>query len=375
VRIAIDGQFLRMPPSGTGVYVRNLLRALPGAAPDLSIDVLEPRDIPFLPGGLGREPRLRRFWWETAGAGTAARRLGPDLLHIPSFAAPLRARTPLVVTIHDAIPLVLPEYRASMAMRAHLALMRRSTLAARLVLTPSRSAANDLERLLGIPADRIRVTPLAADPACRPPADCDREIIEAARARFDVRGPYVFTVAGLDARKRVDVVLEAFAMALPDLPPDTTLVIGGVAHRDNAVVYPPLDPIVDRLGIGDRVRVTGWLDDATKVALYQGAAAAVTASIYEGFGLTVLEAMACGAPTIATPLTSLPEVAGDAALLVDPDPEAWRAALVRVVIDHTLAACLRERGLARAAEFSWERTATATAAAYREAIAMGESQP
>jgi glycosyltransferase involved in cell wall biosynthesis len=250
-------------------------------------------------------------------------------------------------------------------------LMRRTTAAARFVLTPSEAAARDLERVLGIPRARLRVTPLAADLACRPPDTDDKAAIAAVRERFDLHGPYVFTAAGLDARKRVDLLLEAFAAAVADFPAAATLVVAGRAHSANTRIYPQYEDLARRLGVADRVRFTGWIDEATKIALYQGAAAAVTASIAEGFGLTVLEGMACGAPVIATHRSSLPEVAGDAALLVEPTVAAWRQALVRVLTDPALAEDLRGRGLARAAQFDWQTTAAATAAVYREALTGG----
>jgi glycosyltransferase involved in cell wall biosynthesis len=249
--------------------------------------------------------------------------------------------------------------------------MRRTTAAARFVLTPSDAAALDLVRVVGIPRARLRVIPLAADPACRPPDTDDKAAIAAVRERFDLLGPYVFTAAGLDVRKRVDLLLEAFAASAADLPPGTTLVIAGRAHSGNLRVYPQYVELAKRLEIADRVRFTSWIDEGTKITLYQGAAAAVTASIAEGFGLTVLEGMACGAPVIATDRSSLPEVAGDAALLVEPTVAAWRQALVRVLTDPALAEDLRGRGLARAAEFSWQATAAATAQVYREALAGG----
>ena len=371
MRIAIDAQFLDLPSSGIGAYVRNLIGALPSVLGDDTLVPLVRADVPHLPGVLGGDPRVRRGWWEIAGVGSAAATRGADLLHVPSFAAPLRTTIPVVVTIHDAIPFLLPAYRASMAMRAHLALMRRTTARARLVLTPSAAAADDLERMLGISRRRIRITPLAADPGCRPPTSADAAALAAARARFGLAGSYVFSAAGLDVRKRVDLLLEAFAAAREMLPMGTQLVLAGSAHTNNAHVYPQYMAIVRRLRLEGRVVFTGWIDEPTKIALYQGAAAAVTASIAEGFGLTVLEGMACGAPVIATARTSLPEVAGDAALLVEPTVVAWRDALVRALGDSSLAEDLRGRGLVRAAGFSWERTAAATAAVYHEALEQG----
>ncbi|MCC6705725.1 MAG: glycosyltransferase family 4 protein [Thermomicrobiales bacterium] len=371
MRIAIDGQFRSLPPSGTGAYLDALLRELPVAAPDDEFLVVDRPDAwgpSFLPGKLRRDARLLRFQWEISGFGSTARRLKPDLLHIPSFAAPLRTSIPFVVTIHDAIPFSLPEYRSSAPMRAHLALMQRTTRRATLVLTPSQAAADDLHRLLTIPRHRIRVTPEAADATFRPLATgtLDERVV----AKFGVRGAYIFNVGGLDVRKRVDLLIEAFAAARPDLPPDTQLVIGGRAHSGNPVIFPDLAPLIERLGLRDAVVLTGWLSDDEKLALYQGAAIYATPSIYEGFGLTPLEAMACGTPVIAADRTSFPEVVGDAGLLVEPTVDAWRAALIDLMNNDARRAVLARRGVERAATFSWRRTAEQTLEAYREAIAI-----
>lgn len=375
MRVAIDGQFRSLPPSGTGTYLEQLLAELPNIAPDDEFPVVDPsltgwspRGSGLLPHALKNDARVRRLLWETAGFAAMANRLKPDLLHIPSFAAPLRSSAPFVVTIHDAIPFVLPAYQASPAMRAHLSLMKRATSRATLVLTPSRAAADDLHRVLEIPRDRIRVTPEAADPRFQPastrvlPAD----LVE----RFGLYGPYLFNVGGLDVRKRVDLLVEAFALVRHELPAGTKLVIGGKAHSGNAAVYPPLEPLIAELGVGNDVVLTGWLEDDDKLALYQAATAYVTPSVYEGFGLTPLEAMACGTPVIAANRTSFPEVIGDAGLLIEPEVKPLGDAIRRLMNDAAMQAELSARGLARASTFSWRRLAEQTVSAYREAISI-----
>lgn len=372
MRIAIDGQFLALPPSGTGTYLQQLLAELPTVAPADELIVVDPategrksRSWQAIPKALRGDPRFRRFIWEIAGFKATAKMRSPDLMHIPSFAAPWYSSVPFVVTIHDVIPFVLPEYRASRAMRLHLSLMRRTTRDAALVLTPSQAAAEDIVRVLDIKPEKIRITPEAADPRCVPLAD--RQLPESLRTRLNIEGPFVFTVAGLDVRKRIDLLIEAFAAALPALPPGTRLVIGGKAHSGNPAVYPPIQPVIERSEVADRVVVTGWLSDEEKIALYQAATVYASPSIYEGFGLTPLEAMACGTPVIVADRTSLPEVVGDAGLLVEPEILAFRDALVRLVNDEPLRADFSARGLQRATQFTWKKTAELTSAAYHEA--------
>lgn len=378
MRIAIDGQFLTLPPSGTGTYLQHLLAELPAIAPEDEFVLIDPvtegrksRSWQAIPKVLRGDPRFRRFVWELAGFKAIAKKQKPDLLHIPSFAAPWYSSVPFVTTIHDVIPFVLPEYRASRAMQTHLHLMKRTTRRAVLVLTPSQAAADDLHRVLGIKQDKIRVTTEAADPRCVPLPD--RRVPDELRLRLGINGPFVFTSAGLDVRKCVDLLVEAFAAALPELPAKTKLVIGGRAHSGNPVVYPPIQPVIDRFGIGDRVVITGWLTDEEKIALYQSATVYASPSIYEGFGLTPLEAMACGTPVLVANRTSLPEVVGDAGMLVEPDVRAFRDGLVRLFGNEALRADLGARGLQRAAQFSWKKTAELTAAAYHEAYRIARS--
>jgi glycosyltransferase involved in cell wall biosynthesis len=292
--------------------------------------------------------------------------VNPDLLHVPAFSAPIASPCPMVVTIHDVIPFVLPAYRASRAMRFHLAAMRRTVRAARLVIAPSQAAADDIAKELGIAPERIRVTLEAADDSYRPAED--PRVAKERVAALGVTGRYIFNVGGLDVRKNVPLLLEAFALARPRLTERVQLVIAGAAHSDNPAVFPPLEPVIHRLGIESDVVLTGRVSEADKIALYQGADLYVTPSCYEGFGLTALEAMACGVPTIAANRTSFPEVVGDGGLLVEPDAEAIAALMEYVLSNPAASANLRQRGLERAATFSWERTARQTLEVYREAI-------
>jgi glycosyltransferase involved in cell wall biosynthesis len=234
------------------------------------------------------------------------------------------------------------------------------------VLTPSCAAARDIERVLKIPSSRIRVTPEAAGSEFRPAEN--PTAIREQLVRLGVTGRYIFNVGGLDARKNVPVLLEAFAQVRARLDEPLQLVVAGARHSDNPAVFPPLDPVVDRLGIRPHVLLPGRISEEEKLALYQGAALYATPSLYEGFGLTALEAMACGVPTIAANRTSLPEVVGDGGILAEPTAEALAAAMLEVLTDPLRTSKLRERGISRAAGFTWTRTAELTLDAYREVI-------
>ena len=160
--------------------------------------------------------------------------------------------------------------------------------------------------------------------------------------RYGIAGRYLFNVGGLDARKNLPALVEAFARALPHLNEPAQLVIAGAPHTANPIVYPPLAPVIARCGVERQVVLTGFVSPADKLALYQGADLYVTPSLHEGFGLTVLEAMACGVPVVAANRTSLPEVVGDAGLLVEPAPEPLAAAIVGLMNDPARRAELRD---------------------------------
>ena len=365
IEVAFDTGFLALPPSGIGSYVQELRDALTRRADVHLVSVHPPEQVQRL------GDRGMRLAWDALLVEAWRRKHAPDteLLHVPAFSAPVVSQVPLVVTVHDVIPFVLPEYRASGAMRRYLQVMRRTVRRARIVLTPSQAAASDIERVLGVPAARIRVTPLAAGAEFRPAPDPGTTRAEVC-ARFGVRGRYLLTMAGFDRRKNVPLLIEAFARALPALPDDITLVLAGAPHSENPTVFPPIEPVVARLGVGDRVCLTGRVSAEDRLRLYQAAHGYVTPSVYEGFGLTPLEAMASGVPVIAANRTSLPEVVGDAGMLVEPNIDALAEAIVALVGDERLCSDLQARGLARAATFTWARTAELTVAAYREAISQ-----
>jgi glycosyltransferase involved in cell wall biosynthesis len=380
VRIAMDGSFFRLPPSGTAAYVRGLQRGFEEIQADIELSLLDPdwRDFDRQMHGplnwltctteaIWKHDRLERARWEWFGVAREAKRRRVDLLHIPHFSAPIRSPMPLVVTIHDVIPLVLPEYRASRSMRAHLAIVSRTVKRARLILTPSQSAAADITRVLGIPPDKIRITPEAADGRYIP--EPDRASAKQAITHFGIQGSYIFNVGGLDVRKNLSALIEAFALAKSDLPESTKLVIAGAAHTANPNVYPPLEPVIARFGLNESVRLLGRVSEQDKLSLYQAADLYVTPSTYEGFGLTALEAMACGVPTIAADRTSLPEVVGDGGLLVEPNAQEISRAIVDVMSNAEMTTSLSARGLERAKQFTWRRTAELTLNAYREALA------
>ncbi len=234
--------------------------------------------------------------------------------------------------------------------------LRRAVKDADALIAISEHTKQDLMRLMNVPEDRIFVTPLAADPHFTPRQD------DGALARCGIDAPYVLYVGRLESHKNIGLLLQAFA-ALPNM--DVKLVLVGT----KGWLYDEMLATLKQLGLGNRVIVTGFVSDADLPVLYSQAQAFVYPSRYEGFGLPVLEAMQCGVPVITTNVSSLPEVAGDAALLVSPDDaQGLTRELGRVLSEPGLRQELRGKGLAQAARFSWHKTAQMTADVYRQVI-------
>jgi len=353
LKIGLDVVPMSYPYSGVRAYVEALIDAFRKRDPGIEM-------VPIaFPSGLTRtSSRLSRMLWDLYGLAQSANNAGVDLLHITRFAAPRGFDGPMVVTVHDLIPLQLREYRSSPQARVQSELARRTVPHATRVIVPSLYVAGAVADLLDVDRRRIDVIPMGVTL----PPDGDLP-------RF-VSGPYILHTGGFDARKNLPTLLRAFAGAARELGPDWHLVLVGAAHSGNATVYPPIEPVIEELKLRDRVVLTGRVSERDKHALYQHATMAANPSLSEGFGLPILEAMSHGVPVIASNRTSHPEVAGDAALLVEPTADALADAMVRLAGNDALRTVLSNKGRARAREFSWSRTAEATIETYRRALAL-----
>ncbi len=320
-----------------------------------------------------RSRTLRVAWEQLRLPGRAAREV--DLLHAPAYVMPLMSIAPTVVTVHDTIALRYPALvrRASVM---HLKRFLPKTLErAELVLVPSGAVARDLADLAGgieSPAhpgskldiaEKIRVVPFGVGPEFKPEPDADAR----ARARRELgfEKPYVLFVGRLEPKKNLRRVVEAFFAAVTGRKLPHDLVLAGPGRKTRR-----LKRIIRELGLTERVRQLGYVPDERLPALYRCADLLLFPSIVEGFGFPVLEAMASGTPCVISKDPALVELAGDAALAVDVHRlDRLREAVECVLADRKTAAKLRAKGLERAGEFTWDRTAELTVAAYEEARA------
>ena len=292
----------------------------------------------------------------------AVRRPWPALLHSVDHVAPAWGAWRSVVTLHDLAFILYPETHTPES-RAYYAATGESARHAQRVIAVSQRTASDAIRLVGVDPTRVRVVHEAAAPGYGPRSETEFELL-ARRLKLKVapRG-YALFVGTLEPRKNLPLLLEAFALIRRELDAQL-LIVGGRGWLDQ-----PIFAARARSGLGDAAQFLGSLGAEDLATLYSHAGVFVLPSLYEGFGLPVLEAMACGAPVVCSNAGPLPEVAGDAAVLLPPTGAAsWADSVLNVMTNTQLADELRRRGFARAASFSWERAALATRDVYREAL-------
>jgi glycosyltransferase involved in cell wall biosynthesis len=359
IRVALDLTGLELDAAGSARAIRSLHAELEGRPEVELLPLAQPRAGPRsgvarIWRGLQRELLYMPFQLPRRAVST-----GAQLLHCPLGVAPVRSKLPLVVTVNDVMAVEHPEWftRAN-ALQQRMVLPRTLRSAAR-VLCPSRYTREKLVELLGLEPSRVEVTPYGVGAPFRP-----GPLSDAALERLRVSPPYVLSVGTLQPRKNLGAALQAFERVSAAGAPHALVVVGARGWHD--------ERILERLAgsaAEDRVRLLGRVSDEELVGLYRAADCLLFPSLYEGFGFPVLEAMACGTPVLCSDRTSLPELAGDAAALVDPgDPDAIQSALTELLSSAARRRSLSAAGLARAAGLTWDRCADLTLAAYRRAL-------
>jgi glycosyltransferase involved in cell wall biosynthesis len=382
-RLIVDGLPLQVQSAGIAVYTEGLVRALARERPDLDIGLLglsrllrvllRARPLAGAPAAWPERVTWIESSWYPALMGYLSRsgiRLGSveaiagaaDVFHATNYGAPRRRAARLVVTMHDLTLLRFPELGTA-ALRAHVAWACAGLPAADRIIADSQATRDDLVALTGADPARIRVVYPGCDERFTPlPRDAARAVVA---RRFDLRDPYILHVGTLEPRKNAVALLRAFERLRAGRATNHTLVLVG----RRGWMYEPILAALRAPGLGGRVRLIDDADNDVLPALYSAAELFVYPSLYEGFGLPVVEAMACGTPVVTSTTSSLPEVAGDAALLADPrDADALAAAIERALGDPDLRAALAARGRTRARHFSWQRCARETLAVYEEAL-------
>jgi glycosyltransferase involved in cell wall biosynthesis len=372
MRVAIDTR--KIHDFGIGTYIRNLLRQLARIDRDTEYVLLCREPDLGIAAQLGpnfrsvREPSPNYSLREQVHVPWVLRRERPDVYHAPHYVLPAAVRCRSVVTIHDCIHLMFPQYLPNRAAYAYVrasmwAAARRSDR----ILTVSEASKRDILSHFGIKPEKIVVVYNAIDEHFS--ATPSEEHVARIRERFQLDHKFVLYVGNIKPHKNLVRLIEAFS-ELRRTHDDLKLLIIG----DEISKLPALRRAVHRHKLHKYVRFLGYLKDDTLTVLYRLASVFVFPSLYEGFGLPPLEAMASGTPVVTSNVSSLPEVTGDAAVLVDPyDVDSIGNGIRRILDDPRLAEELRLKGLKRAREFSWERSVEKTQRVYREVAADGHA--
>ncbi len=358
--------------AGIAVYIVNLLRQLAQTDAQLDYHVLSgcdpfPADIP-LPVTRPHWPvhsPARRIAWEQFAMPWVLKRLHASLLHAPAFVAPLIAPCPTVITVHDLSFMRYPQF-FQRSKRLYLRTM--TPLASRraaAIIAGSDFARREIVSVLGVPLERVHVVPYGLSPRFRP---LPTEEVARFRRRQGLPEQFILYLGTLEPRKNLPRLIRAFARLRMK---DVHLVLAG----GKGWFYQTVFDEVARLGLQERVHFPGFIPADTQALWYNAATVFAYLSTYEGFGLPVLESLACGVPAVTSNGTSLPEAAGGGALLISPnDEEAIAEALSRLLRDEDLRRTLRERGLTHAAQFSWAHTAHRTAQIFRDVLIQRENE-
>ena len=359
---------------GIGRYVANLAQSLHASlAPGEQLTLLGDLASPETPGDSLPAAEFRSIPVSVSPFGASQqwripnllRRLplsGPALYHCPYYLYPYHSGMPTVLTFYDVTPLLYPQ---TVSLKARIFFRIAASVALRaasLILTVSEATRADLTRYFAVPPEKISLTPLAADPRFQPQPSAE---IDRIRAKYDLPTRFVLYFGANKPHKNLPALIDAFSqLSTRHTPP---LIIGGFWDRR----YPQPLQRAARLRIGESVRFLGAVDDADLPALYSAATVFVFPSLYEGFGLPLLEAMSCGTPVACANTSSMPEIAGEAARLFDPHSvDAIKEAMNALLEDDPLRADLSARGLERANQFSWQSTAATTLRCYRDLLGV-----
>lgn len=363
---------------GIGRYTRELINALVVEAPEFSYKLFSarppavlpvPDSLPILPHVTYRpapldERWLYRLWYRARVPLPVQTFTGMiDLYHSPDFALPpVGGSIPTLLTVHDLSFIHFPETFPQQLVSYLNRVVPWSVNRAGHILADSHSTLRDLQTFWDVPEDRITVLYSGVNERFRPITD--EAVLTAVRDRYGLDTPYILAVGTVQPRKNYEFLVRAFR-PIADRYPHSLVIVGGKGWLDEAL---PME--IERCGLQGRVKMTGFVDDADLPAVYSAADILAFPSLYEGFGLPLLEAMACGTPVVSSNTSSLPEVAGDgAAVLLPPDDEeAWSRALLELLADDSARARLIAAGKRQSAQFNWRSSARQLVSLYKNLL-------
>jgi glycosyltransferase involved in cell wall biosynthesis len=378
MRIAVDGRTIVAQRTGVGAYAERLMRALLriDETNEYTVFLVEPNDQLRAPNLrvemiTGYDRAVRNRWWENVLLPRYLRRQRIDLFFSPAYALPIKRTRQgaggqvvrYVTTIHDLVAFTHPHsFTAKMRLWQRVFVHNAARVADRIICV-SEATKDDLLAHASVQPERVSVVPNAVDETFRP--IYDENLLGRVRQRYDLPARFILFVGTLEPRKNVVALARSYATLPGNLRDTFSLVLAGGAGWYHRTIVDD----IRRLAMGDRVRFIGFVEHQDLPALYNLSDLFVYPSLYEGFGYPPLEAMACGVPVITSDRSSMPEVAGAAALLVNPhDVGAIAQGMHRLLVNDVLRKEYRAKGIARAAQFNWQRNARETLAVLEDAV-------
>lgn len=391
MRIAINGWFIEQPYVGIGKYTVNLLKNFCVLASihenyrhdyillSPSVEAVQKLCLNSMfhlyhckrPAIHAKEKVQKTLWEQFLYIHTRKEKF--DLVHHPYFFMPVlkRGSAKYVITIHDVIHKAFPEYQGGRLGQIYFRLNEITIRKADFVIVNSEYTKKDVVQFLQIPQEKVKVVYMGVDRSFQPISD--KDALSAIRNKYNLPEKFLFYIGGFDVRKNVPMLLRAFAELIKKEHMEHKLVLGGRLLTDRSLLVKGLTSdlyiLANELGIGDAVRFTGYIPEQDLPYLYNLADAFIYPSLYEGFGLPALEAMACGTPVLASSTTSIPEIVDREDLLFDPmSLEEMQNKITWLLSDDHLRKSVSMWGLGRAKEFTWEKTAEQTLKVYEEVM-------
>lgn len=364
MRIGIDARLVYYRQAGISQYTLSLLEEFAAIDQDDEFIVFQSRKDRTT---LVNQPNFRRRSLWTPPHHRFEQLLLPleismvdlDVLHSPDFIPPFRRNCKSVITIHDLNFLLYPHFLTPES-ASYYGQIDQAVHNCDHIIAVSESTKRDIVRLTGAPEGKITVVYEAANPIYRPLQD--KRLCQQVKEKFDIQTDYILFVSTIEPRKNVPTLLMAYKQLLDHYRVDVNLLLGG----EKGWLFDEVFTLAEKLGLRERARFLGRVSPEDLLGLYNAAQLLVHPAFYEGFGLPPLEAMACGTPVVVSNTSSLPEVVGDAALLVDPtDVDGMAVAMWRLLSDEALRQQMSEKGLKRARLFSWRKAALETLEIYR----------
>ena len=374
MHIAFNGWFWDQPNVGSGQYIRRLLPALRKIAPDLNMTLILPphnNQPDNLPNNVnivtttGRGGRIGKVLFEQRTFPKMVARVNADIAHVPYWGPPLSSPAKLITSILDVIPLIIPDYAGGIANRLYTSLVSSASQNNAHILTISEQSKRDIIEYLNIPEQSITVTYLGIDDRFHPRMGAERD--ETVQQKYDLPEQFVLYLGGFDIRKQVNQLLLAYTYVGQAEGDNIPLVLAGREPKWGTSVFPDLPKYAEELNITDYVRWIGYVDEDDLASLYRLADVFVYPSMYEGFGLPPLEAMASGTPTVTSEIDLFNETLGSGAYLAE-SARAMAGAIIGLLIQEPLRKTMINQGLAQATKYNWRKTAQDTLKVYENVM-------